>query len=423
MFSETGDRVCSRARVFRVSVSHTQKMSSFHQLAECHDRLLEFIRAFHKRFAEFSFAEGLQDVKFLDPAFDNGQMFQRLFGTRIDFVLRIEDGVAFPHPCAQAQEWWFNGHLLCDTVSQPWNPRVADALVVMMKTVTMPHNSPPLIVNPRDFPFCKADGKVPWTFLEAPLPSEHKEKMQKPLSFYGGQKWTDILMPLPEHWNVWKECESLRCIPRDSGLSTGVFRGTFTGRFLDDRNVRMQLAKFSKQHPGVLDAGFSKWTNRLRVVTFVPESSTLVIEAPPSVDVSLLRPEMSREQQCKHDVLVYAPGHVGSSRLAWQLCSGSAVLMVDDPSCAAPDMWFMSEKFQSNIVRFSEGVFQASNGIAFACTPSDVLQALEALKRSPDLLSRVRASCLHWAEQMFSQLSVQKHLQQACLDSVTIIHE
>jgi hypothetical protein len=385
-----------------------------HELALRHDRLREFVHTFHKRFAEFVFAGTLQDVKFFDPPFDNSKVFQRLFGSRIEFVLKIEDGMAFPQQCAQAREWWFNGHLLCDTVTQPWSPRAADSLVKMMKTVKMPHNTPPLLVNPRDFPFCKTDGSVPWTFVDAPLPPEFAHDMQKPLSFYGGRQWKDVLIPLPEHWHVWEECVHLRALKRDISLPTGVFRGTFTGRFLDDRNVRVQLAKLSTQHPGLLDAGFSKWTNRLRVVTFVPESSTLVIEAPPPVDLSLMRAEMTREEQCKHDVLVYAPGHVGSSRLAWQLCSGSVVLLVDDPSCAAPDMWFMKEDFQTRLVRFSSGMFQSSEGIAFSCASSEVLMALDVLKHSPDLVDRVRAACLRWAEDMFSTKSLEGNLQHAC---------
>jgi len=398
--------------------THPKKMNST-ELQLHSDRLRAFVHTFHKRYAEFVFAGGLRDVKFFDPAFDNSAVFQRFFGTRIEFVLQIEDGIAFPQTNAHAHEWWFNGHLLCDTVSQPWNPRAADALVKMMQTVNMPPHAPPLLVNPRDFPFCKRDGSLPWTFVDGRLSREFEQDMQKPLSFYGGPKWKDVLMPLPEHWDVWRECAPLRALPRDSSLPTGVFRGTLTGRFLDDRNIRIQLARLSKKHPVLLDAGFSKWSNRLRVVTFVAESSTLVLEAPLPVEVALMRAEMTREEQCRHAVLVYAPGHVGSSRLAWQLCSGSAVLLVEDDSCAAPDMWFMTPDFRSRVLVFSTGFAEKTHqGIVFSCTPSEVVLALDVLKNSPDLVARVSTACLAWSEIMFSPVSVQHHLQMACSASL-----
>ena len=377
-------------------------------------RLIDFGRTFHKRFGLVSFgaAEKLSKVEFVDvDPFDNTAVFKHLTGSPLrTLVVESMNGSSFSEimPAALAG-FWFNGHLLCDW-KDPWRPRAAQALVDMFSTLSLPPCT--LVINPRDFPWCKKDSSVPWTFVKAWLPPAFfGVPMQRPLSFYGGPAWSDVLMPLPEHWNVWADTEPLRSVERRE-MPIGVFRGTLTGRFLDARNVRVRLCELSKLHPSLLDARLSAGTNRRRVARV--EGDVLHVEEAER-QLSLLGPSLSQAEQAAFKVLVYAPGHVAASRLAWNLCSGSAVLMVRDPSCAAPDMWFTTPDFDARVARFVDGAFVSNaSSIAFACDVEDVLVALDVLRLNPKLLETVTRSCVSWAEKTFAHEAVKAALRKAC---------
>ena len=382
-------------------------------------RLIEFGRAFHKRFGLVSFGDSreVSKVEFVDvgEAFDNSPIIKHITGAHLlKRLITTSHGRGKLLDEARMFEFAFfsfNGHLLCDW-QDPWKPRAADALVAMFSAVSV--DACTLVVNPRDFPWCKKDQSVPWTFVKAWLPTAFfGVPMQRPLSFYGGPDWLDVLMPLPEHWNVWEETASLRRIPRRCDIPVGVFRGTLTGRYLDARNPRVRLCELSKQHPSLLDARLSNWTNRRRVVAL--EGHTLYTEEALIPNAEWMGSNMTKEEQCAFKVLVYAPGHVAASRLAWQLCSGSAVLMVHDPSCVAPDMWFTTADFDARVARFVNGKFITTPcSIAFSCNVEDALQALDALRLQPEMLERVTDSCVEWASKTFVHDAVKGALKAAC---------
>jgi hypothetical protein len=387
-------------------------------------RLVEFGRTFHKRFGLFSFgsAKTLSNVDFVDvgEAFDNSPVVKQITGApMITTLVTTSHGRGTTRDESRMFDFaslYFNGHLLCDW-QDLWKPRAADDLVNMFSTVTLPKCT--LVVNPRDFPWCKTDQSVPWTFATAWLPSAFfGVPMQRPLSFYGGPKWMDVLMPLPEHWTVWNDTASLRSVQRRDDLPLGVFRGTLTGRYLDARNPRIRLCQLSAMHPGLLDAGLSNWSNRKRVVKL--EGSTLHVEESLNPNPDLIGSTLTQKEQSAFKVIVYAPGHVASSRLAWNLCSGSAVLMVDDPSCVAPDMWFTTPDFHARVARFVDGKFVTNaSSIAFSCAVEDVLQALDVLRLTPQMLDDVTLRCVQWASVTFAHVAVRAALQQAC-DKVVI---
>jgi hypothetical protein len=382
-------------------------------------RLVEFGRMFHKRFGLFSFdgSKSLSKVEFVDvgEAFDNSPVVKQITGApMITTLVTTSHGRGVQREQSRMFDFvslYFNGHLLCDW-HDLWKPRAADALVKMFATVTLPKCT--LVVNPRDFPWCKTDQSVPWTFATAWLPSAFfGVSMQRPLSFYGGPQWMDVLMPLPEHWTVWDDTAPLRSVPRRDDLPLGVFRGTLTGRYLDARNPRIRLCELSRLHPSLLDARLSNWTNRKRVVGL--EGSTLHVEESSVPNPEWMGLPMSQSEQAAFKVIVYAPGHVAASRLAWNLCSGSAVLLVDDPSCVAPDMWFMTSEFHARIARFVNGSFVTNpSSIAFSCAVEDVLQALDVLRLNPQLFLNVTHRGLEWASATFSHEAVRAALQRAC---------
>lgn len=381
-------------------------------------RLVQYGRTFHKRFGIFCFGGdmGLKKVEFVDVnPFDNSYIFQHAKGTPL-LQICVRDmnghGSTSSRNPYELSTLFFNGHLLCDW-NDPWRPRAADSLVAMMSHISGVGHAQ-LIINPRDFPWCKKDQSVPWTFLSAWLPDKFFQvPMQRPLSFYGGSEWLDVLMPLPEHWRVWEETAALRAIPRSAELPLGVFRGSLTGRFMDERNVRVRLAMLSSQHPGLLDARLSGWTNRVRVTGCT--DGVLYAEHASLPNERLVGMALDKESQSSFRVIVYAPGHVASSRLAWNLCSGSAVLMVRDPSCVAPDMWFTTTEFDARVASFVAGKFVTTpSTIAFACSVDDVLPALDVLRIDADLLASVTRTCLQWCEKTFAFEAVKAALQKAC---------
>lgn len=327
-----------------------------------HERLLKYAARYHKRWGVLVFDGNLKSVDFYDVPFDNGLgLLQTVPTLKTNLPLK---------------NWWFNGHLICNT-ADAWKPRIAKEVVEMFGSKKM---KGPIIINIRDFPWLRRDSRVPFTFCDDLLPDEFFEvEMQYPLSFYGGPLWFDILIPPPEHLDIWKKTEHLRRIPKND---KAVFRGTLTGRYTDERNARVRVCNL--KHPRI-DAAFTAWTNRERVRSL--ENAVLHIDMPP---LPLpLSPKMTMEEQAAYGVQIYVPGHVASSRLAWQMCSGSVVIMIED-DCVAPDMWFSKDL---QISKWN-GAFDVSKN-AFSCFSSELPQIMDYL--DADKRQKMASSILAFA--------------------------
>ena len=66
-----------------------------------------------------------------------------------------------------------------------------------------------------------------------------------------------------------------------------------------------------------------------------------------------LAQSLSIEEQCKYAIIIYAHGHVSSSRLAWNLLSGSLVICIDS-DCTAPLQWL--HKISIDGVPLTDGI-------------------------------------------------------------------
>jgi hypothetical protein len=117
------------------------------------------------------------------------------------------------------------------------------------------------------------------------------------------------------------------------------------------------------------------------------ENGVLYIDMPPLPP--RLFPKMTLEEQAAYGIQIYVPGHVASSRLAWQMCSGSVVIMIED-DCIAPDMWFSKDL---QISRWN-GAFDLSKN-AFSCFSSELPAVMEYL--DADKRSRMTTSILDFA--------------------------
>lgn len=298
------------------------------------------------------------------------------------------------------KDWWFNGHLLCNTRAA-WSSRDVETLSLMFSTVRM-QGPARVLVNRRDFPWVKTDGTLPYTFLRGPLPQVFCSLKELPLSFYGGRMWRDMLIPPPDHWSVWKDTESLRRQPFATRKRTAVFRGTLTGKHMDDRNVRIALCKV--RHT-LLDAGLTAWTRRERIS--LKDGNLQVIAPPPSMP---LVPSLTREEQAHYQVLIYAHGHVASSRLAWQLCSGSLVIALDSP-CDAPEMWF-SDKIPK--WRFRVGETPPHDACFLETTLGSLIPCLEWCLANSEVTHQIVQTCLSTSSKVFHTERLRQALQHAC---------
>ena len=231
-------------------------------------------------------------------------------------------------------KWWFNGHLLCNT-KKPWGVRNLEVLLSMLQAAAANvKGHKRVLFNRRDFPWIRKDGKCPYTFLSMDDPAPACTDV--PLSFYGGSKWKDRLIPVPEHWNVWRETESMRSMSYDTLLDKANYRGSFTGKYLDERNIRYALCKTFWNHAS-FDVGLCFWTNRERIIQEGLAQRLIIPDD--TITFCGMKEQQFPEKQAQCKILLYTHGHCASSRLAWQLCSGRAVLYIES-ECDAPDMWF-----------------------------------------------------------------------------------
>jgi hypothetical protein len=221
-----------------------------------------------------------------------------------------------------------------------------------------------------------------------------------PLSFYGGCAWRDTLIPIPEHWNAWEMTASLRAI--SDRRPQAVFRGTLTGKYLDERNIRLALCKRFVKHPN-FNVGLNAWTNRERIIAEGDGQRVLLPTAP---NATLLKPGMTQEEQASYQILLYAHGHVASSRLAWQLCSGSVVVYIES-ECDAPDMWF------TGMIPFVQDLTSIGDGCYVRTSLDHLENVVDTLLKNPSLCTRLTRNALEKCAQVFCRNNQKLVLKQA----------
>ena len=230
-------------------------------------------------------------------------------------------------------KWWLNGHLVCNTLDE-WSSRGLIDIKHNIRCVLIEDTV--LFINRRDFPL---HSKLGSSFSDAfghwpEVPMFHGRPLATILSFYGSDSYNDRLWPPIEHWtlNVPLMAKTIR---------KAVFRGTLTGLSFHADNPRLYLARLNDPN---INAGLTAWSNRDRV------HNGIVSYYGPSV---FLAQSLSIEEQCKYAIIIYAHGHVSSSRLAWNLLSGSLVVCIES-ECTAPLQWL--HKISIDGVPLTDGI-------------------------------------------------------------------
>ncbi len=262
--------------------------------------------------------------------------------------------------------WWCNGSILCNEVpaspdAPAWGSTYVYHLLDMLvrAAAARPRGSGvvELMVNKRDHPqhlrFADAD-RDPYLFLwggDAPGASPPCLDVSGPclrfLSFYTSNLHADILVPntddieaaapegtrYPPHFQDTRAAEKVResFLPfaeRRPKEARAFFRGGATGRGVTpETNVRLRLAAYSAEHPGVADAGIVSWNVRAK---FQGDGTVQTVDARTIQRAHGIRtvPRVPQYLQARMPILVYADGHCAASRLGSMLGLGAVVLRV-----------------------------------------------------------------------------------------------
>ena len=365
-------------------------------------RLRSYASVFHKVWIEIEFRNGtFVSLKKIDLGKDfKNTIALRGISLGSDFyATKWNDRAYVPR-----ENWWFNGHLLCNTDTR-WTDRGLDILYYMFSktNLQLKNITKTIVLNKRDYAWCKKDQTYPYPWNKNSLPIEyHNVPMQRPLSFYGGNEWNDILVPIPEHWNIWSETELCRNIIEK--IPKIVFRGTLTGPFTDLRNQRLMAVSQFKTIDWA-DVHLTDWTARERLEM---ENGILNIKFPPiSNSLSL---KLTMMEQSKYEILLYIDGHVASSRKAWHLCSGSMVLCIKSSS-QCPKQWFDSD-WEACTYPFE---IKATT-THFECDIQDVVKAADyILKLNSEIKTQIRKNCLSKAKMTFSKENMTRVLENAII--------
>jgi prepilin-type processing-associated H-X9-DG protein len=271
-------------------------------------------------------------------------------------------------------KWWLNGHLLCNTIDE-WSTRgLNDIYKNLQKIIT---KDCVLFVNRRDFPIHhKHNSSFVDAFgLQPEMPMFHKRPLCQILSFYGSDDYHDLLWPPIEHWNIQ--------VPFvEKTILKAVFRGSLTGRSFDDTNPRLFLSRLRDPN---INAGLTAWTPRDRIINGV------IHYYGPSV---FLSQPLSIEEQCKYAIILYVDGHVSSSRLLWNLLSGSLVIHVAT-HCEAPLQWLHKIKVPE---QFQEGIHYVK------CLKEDVSKTVAKYLSETSERKKIASSGRSWAIKAIDQM-------------------
>ena len=105
----------------------------------------------------------------------------------------------------------------------------------------------------------------------------------------------------------------------DKKVNKCVFRGSATGCFIDDKNVRIKASQLSQKYPDLLDAGITSLNRKIKKNLNKP----LLIISHKVPKASF----MNVEEKAKFKYILNLDGHVSAFRLGHELSLGSVVLI------------------------------------------------------------------------------------------------
>lgn len=254
-------------------------------------------------------------------------------------------------------QWWLNGGVVCNVLPPKPAPIWGDShnadILDMLETTCRAFPVPDcdFFVNKRDYPQLKADGTEPCArflhdmskFASVPLCREAYRDYAAIASFYVGEEFADIPMPLTEDWKLVRHDETPPWVASmdatwETAAPLAIFRGSATGTGTSPAtNPRIHLAEWARSNRDILDFGLTSvgYRDRLTVLGGA-ESGKVSVSFVHPAHLPRTVPFQSLEAQaakCKY--FLYVDGHSASNRYGALMWSGRPILRVT--SCQTQD--------------------------------------------------------------------------------------
>ena len=313
------------------------------------------------------------------------------------------------------KNWWANGGILC-TEAMPWGSHFLMQIkdLVAEAAATFNIRDVTFCINKRDFPQWKYNTSLqtftePYGFLfdrddadpfqDIPLATDFPAKPLPMFSFYGGDRFADLLFPPTEDWEAACKCTYLpsvlykgalvltsvrdltRAVPEAGcveSLSTKkdvlFFRGSATGSGTTALTNSRLLAFERLLHEPNTDVRCTSIGRRLHKHYL----EDVAVVGTPSFPVSEAF-YVPMADQIRNKFLLYIEGHCAACRLGVMLSSGCVVFKTTS-TCVASELWF------SHLLK--EGV----HFVSIASDFSDVAEKIRYYLDHPDEAQKIASN-------------------------------
>jgi hypothetical protein len=190
------------------------------------------------------------------------------------------------------------------------------------------------ILNVRDHPVLHKDLNDAYVnVVDRKLDKKYIFDKYIPILSVGGSSYTsDIPIVTQDDWlRVSKkiypdDCKNsyihdIHNIKWNDKINKCVFRGSATGCFIDDKNIRIKALKLSLENSDLLDAGITSLNRKIKKNLNKP----LQVISYKTQKVSFMAPE----EKVKFKYILNLDGHVSAFRLGHELSLGSVILLPD----------------------------------------------------------------------------------------------
>jgi len=200
------------------------------------------------------------------------------------------------------------------------------------------------IINRRDFPVLRYDGKHPYTHVYNNITKYNNDKFIPIFSQVTSPEYADIpiinvddiaLLTKISYPPTNKVSNLPNLVKWQNKKNIAFFRGTATGCGVTEKtNQRIKLAKISYElnNKKILDAGLTSWNYRDKIY-----NKKITIIKPKKLGFPLVN-TVTPNEQAYYKYIIHIDGHVSAYRLTRELYSGSLLLIVKSPKNYS--MWF-----------------------------------------------------------------------------------
>lgn len=335
------------------------------------------------------------------------------------------------------KKWWCNGGIICNEY-YPWGTHFCMQLKDMISEAADRFNISDAVffINKRDYPQYKYNEPLgllvePYGFVydandhdpqqDIPLTMHiRKHDVLPMMSFYGGKRFLDILIPPTEDYeaatrrvylpdysckpgmtlaNIRDLTTAVPLViePLSSKKSTAFFRGSCTGSGRTIfTNQRLHLFSFAHEHQSeLLNVRCTSLNNkRLRKHYLEPLGELKPSEIQFPVSDTFYVP---MSEQIRHKYLIYVEGHCAACRLGIMLSSGCVILKVESKTVAS-ELWFTSKLIESE------------HYISIRDDLSDLLEKIEFLENNQDVAQDIANNARKFWEHNLSHESLMSHV-------------